>query len=162
MARRPNETGWALLCSDNHAGGFPFNPAWRFVGQATRTYHLRRFRHSQVRILAPQPASAVSAAFWEPACRIFPVAEESSCFREVQPLPAALEHIPNKVGRVGTRLCPACNISTAFRRAPLSRQSGLLANVRDGEADVGSTSRRHETRVTVGWYLSNCQYEEAQ
>ncbi len=45
--------------------GFPFNPALRFVGQATRTYHpqadLRRFRHSQVRILAPQPASAVSA-----------------------------------------------------------------------------------------------------
>ncbi len=31
------------------------------------------------------------------------VAEESSCFREVQPL-----------GRVGTRLCPACNISTSI------------------------------------------------
>jgi len=128
----------------------------------TRQLEGRRFCNSEVRILSPQPASAVSAAFWEPACRIFPVAEESSCFREVQPLPAALEHIPNKVGRVGTRLCPACNISTTFRRAPLSRQSGLLANVRDGEADVGSTSRRHETRVTVGWYLSNCQYEEAQ
>ncbi len=140
-------------------------PLGRVTGYAAKKFlGMRgdRFRHSQVQILAPQPASAVSAAFWEPACRIFPVAEESSCFREVQPLPAALEHIPNKVGRVGTRLCPACNISTAFRRAPLSRQSGLLANVRDGEADVGSTSRRHETRVTVGWYLSNCQYEEAQ
>jgi hypothetical protein len=50
--RRPNETGWALLRSDNHAGAFPsiqhcascceMKPGiWsRFpLGQATRTYH---------------------------------------------------------------------------------------------------------------------------
>jgi hypothetical protein len=52
VARRPNETGWALLRSDNHAGAFPsiqhcascceMKPGiWSRLplGQATRTYH---------------------------------------------------------------------------------------------------------------------------